>query len=131
MKHKILLIEDDPSLQQIYKVELEMDQFEVITASDGESGLEMAKNNQPSLALIDIVLPKLNGLAVLEQLKKDEKTKMIPTIIITNFGQEDNIKKAFALGAEDFVLKYQTTPKEVAKKINEILNRQENVWPKT
>lgn len=131
MKHKILLIEDDPSLQQIYKLELEMDQFEVMTASDGESGLEMAKNNPPALALIDIVLPKLNGLAVLEQLKKDEKTKMIPAIIITNFGQEDNIKKAFALGAEDFVLKYQTTPKEVAKKISEILNRQEKAWQKT
>lgn len=131
MKHKILLIEDDPSLQQIYKLELEMDQFEVMTASDGESGLEMAKNNPPALALIDIVLPKLNGLAVLEQLKKDEKTKTVPIIIITNFGQEDNIKKAFTLGAEDFVLKYQTTPKEVAKKINEILDRQEKAWQKT
>lgn len=121
MKPKILLIEDDPSLAQIYKVELELDGFEVANAIDGQAGLEAAKNDKPALVLIDIVLPKLNGLAVLEQLKKDEKSKDIPAIVITNFGQEDNIKKAFTLGAEDFILKYQTTPAEVAKKIKEIL----------
>lgn len=124
MKPKILLVEDDPSLAKIYQVELEMDEFEVETAVDGEQGLLAAKNTKSALVLLDIVLPKMNGLAVLEELKKDEATKDIPVIVITNFGQEDNVKKAFAQGAEDFVLKYQTTPAELAKKIRDILARQ-------
>lgn len=121
MKPKILLIEDDPSLAQIYKVELEMNNFEVITASDGEAGFSTAESVKPAFILIDIVLPKLNGLAVLEKLKKTKETEDIPAIVITNFGQEDNVKKAFTLGAEDFILKYQTTPAEVARKIQDIL----------
>lgn len=124
MRPKILLVEDDPSLAKIYQVELEMDGFEVEAAQDGEQGLASAKRTQPSLVLLDIVLPKMNGLAVLEELKKDEATKDIPVIVITNFGQEDNVKKAFAQGAEDFVLKYQATPAELAKKIRDILARQ-------
>lgn len=121
MKPKILLVEDDPSLGKIYQVELEMDGFEVVLATDGEAGLESAKTTKPNLILLDIVLPKLNGLLVLEKLKKDEEAKNIPVIVITNFGQEDNVKKAFTLGAEDFVLKYQTTPAELVKKIKGIL----------
>lgn len=124
MKPKVLLVEDDPSLAQIYKVELEMDGFEVLTAADGEEGLNAAKNVQPNLVLLDIVLPKINGLVVLEKLKQTEEAKNIPVIVITNFGQEENVKKAFALGAEDFILKYQTTPAEVAQKIKDILARQ-------
>ncbi|MDP3998659.1 MAG: response regulator [bacterium] len=124
MKPKILLVEDDPSLSQIYKTELELDGFDVQTADNGETGLATARNGGLSLILLDIVLPKLNGLAVLEELKKDASTKNIPVIIITNFGQEDNIKKAFALGTEEVVLKYQTTPAEVVKKIKEILAKQ-------
>lgn len=123
MRPKILLVEDDPSLAKIYQVELEMDGFEVETAQDGEQGLATAKRTKPSLVLLDIVLPKINGLAVLEELKKDEATKKIPVIVITNFGQEDNVKRAFAQGAEDFVLKYQTTPAELVKKIRDILAR--------
>lgn len=124
MKPKILLIEDDPSLAKIYQVELEMDGFEVVSAADGDAGLSAAKTSQPALILLDIVLPKLNGLAVLEQLKADDAVKGIPVIVITNFGQEDNVKRAFTLEAEDFVLKYQTTPAELAKKIKDILAKQ-------
>lgn len=124
MKPKILLIEDDPSLTKIYQTELEIDGFEVSTAADGQAGLSAAKTDKPALILLDIVLPKLNGLAVLEQLKQDEVTKNIPVIVITNFGQEDNVKRAFALEAEDFVLKYQTTPAELVKKIKETLAQQ-------
>src|SRR3972149_10875409 len=112
MKPKILLVEDDPSLAQIYKVELEMDGFEVVVSTDGEQGLNAAKNDQPNLILLDIVLPKINGLVVLEKLKQTEEVKNIPAIVITNFGQEENVKKAFAFGAEDFIFKYQTTPAE-------------------
>ena len=124
MKPKVLLVEDDPSLAQIYKVELEMDGFEVVVSTDGEQGLNAAKNDQPNLILLDIVLPKINGLVVLEKLKQTEEVKNIPVIVITNFGQEENVKKAFTLGAEDFILKYQTTPAEVAQKIKDILGRQ-------
>ena len=73
MKPKILLVEDDPSLAQIYKVELEMDGFEVVVSTDGEQGLNAAKNDQPNLILLDIVLPKINGLVVLEKLKQTEE----------------------------------------------------------
>lgn len=102
-----------------------MDGFEVVEAEDGEAGLARAKDSQPNLILLDIVLPKVNGLKVLESLKTEEKIKDIPVIMITNFGQEENIKEAFAKGAEDFILKYQTTPPEVAQKVRTALKMEQ------
>lgn len=122
MKPKILLIEDDPSLSQIYEAEFKINGFEVITASDGEAGLNYAQE-KPSLIILDIMLPKMNGLVVLEKLKKTEETKNIPVFVLTNFGQEKNVKKAYEEGAEEVIFKYQITPAEVAEKIKNYLQR--------
>jgi two-component system alkaline phosphatase synthesis response regulator PhoP len=118
---KILIVEDDSSLVKIYKIELEIKGFEVIEAQDGEEGLKKTLEGKPDLVLLDIMMPKLNGLDVLEKIRQDEKTENIPVIMLTNFGQEYLVKRAFELKATDYLLKYQTTPIEVVRKINSVL----------
>lgn len=118
---RILIVEDDSSLVKIYKIELEIKGFEVIDAQDGEEGLKKTLEEKPDLILLDIMMPKLNGLDVLEKIRQDENTENIPVIMLTNFGQEYLVKRAFELKATDYLLKYQTTPIEVVRKINSVL----------
>ncbi|MBI4039207.1 response regulator [Candidatus Daviesbacteria bacterium] len=121
MQPKILLVEDDTSLSQLYKVELELKGYQVIIAADGQEGLDLAAKEKPDLVLLDVMMPKLNGLEALKRLKDNPETESIPVVVITNFGQEDIIKGAFDAGASDLVLKYQITPAELADKIKTIM----------
>lgn len=84
---KILVIEDDPFLNKVYMNKLSQEGFVVSTAMDGLSGLEKAREQKPSLVVLDVILPKMNGFEVLEELKKDPAVKHIPVIIISNLGQ--------------------------------------------
>ncbi len=122
MEKVALVVEDDESLGKLYKIELELHGFKVTVACDGEAGLKLASEMSPTIVLLDIMLPKMNGLVVLENLKSNEKTKAIPVIVLTNFGQEQTVKEAFTKGAEDFILKYRVTPAEVVEKVENILN---------
>lgn len=111
----ILLIEDDKKLANLYKTELELLGANVYHAEDGNTGLEIAKKKSPDLILMDVILPERIGLSVLKELKKDESTKTIPIIIISNYDQGENPKKAIELGAKSFLSKQQHTPQEIAK----------------
>ena len=119
---RVLLVEDDPNIIQSYKMELELSGHEIIPAPDGESGLETAKSQNFDLILLDLSLPKMNGIEVLKELKKDEKTKDVPVIVMSNFATDENVKIVLHLGAKDFVPKYQFTPQETAQKIKQILS---------
>ncbi len=118
---KILFVEDEPSLQKTLGDVLEQNGYEVISAFDGESGLEKAKSEKPDLILLDIVLPKMDGLKVLEKLKSDEDMKATPVIILTNLERMDEINKAIEMGANAYLVKAQYTMSEVIDKINETL----------
>ncbi len=118
---KILLIDDDNALRQLYAVELGSKKYTVVEASDGEQGLAVAKKENPDLILLDIMMPKLDGVATLTQLKQDAATNKIPVIMLTNFGQENLVKQAFASGATDYLLKYKVTPAEMADKVGQVL----------
>jgi len=111
---KILLVEDDRNLIKLYKTELELLGAQVVTATDGKMGFEMAKLEKPDMILMDVILPEKIGLSVLKDLKSDAETKSIPVIIISNFDQGDNPKKAMKLGALAFMSKQQYTPQKVA-----------------
>lgn len=126
MKPKVLFVEDDPSFPTIYKTEFNLSGIEMISAADGEEGLVQALKQRPQVILLDIVLPKISGIELLKRLKEQEETKHIPIFILTNFGQEDNVKKAFELGAADVFLKYQITPQEAVAKIKTTLAKEEN-----
>jgi CheY-like chemotaxis protein len=118
---KILIIDEDPTIQEGYKRGLEKRGFVVSQAFDGQSGVETAKQENPDAILLDIMMPGMDGIAALQKLKQNEKTSEIPVMIITNFGQDENIRQALDLGVEEFILKYRATPDEVGEKINQVL----------
>jgi DNA-binding response OmpR family regulator len=120
-KKKILVIEDDKMIGAMYKTKLESSGFEAMWSEDGAAGLESVKKEMPDMILLDIILPKLDGFTVLEELKKDNKTKSIPVIILTNLGTEEDVEKGQKLGAVDYIVKANLTPTEVVDKVNQHL----------
>lgn len=122
-KIKVLLIEDDSFLVEVYSTKFDLEGFESYLAENGEKGLEMAKKEKPDIILLDILLPGLDGFEVLRKLKKDNKSKDIPVILLTNLSQKDDIKEGLALGADDYLIKAHFMPSEVISKIREILKK--------
>ncbi len=123
-KIKILLIEDDPFLLSMYSTKFEIDGFKVVSACDGEKGLELALEEMPDIILLDILLPKMNGFEVLEKLKTNKQMGQIPVILLTNLNQKDEIDKGLALGANDYLIKAHFMPSEVVDKIKEVISCQ-------
>jgi len=118
---KILLVEDDTFLAGMYITKLGFENFEISLANDGKQGIKQAQKNLPDLILLDILLPKVDGFEVLKTLKKQESTKNIPVILLTNLGQKDDVEKGLSLGAADYLIKAHFMPQEVIKKIKETL----------
>lgn len=116
---KILIVEDDTSLYKMYVTELELRKYKVVWINSGDKAYEAIKNESPDLILLDIMLPQVDGLSILKQLKDSEDAKNIPIFMLTNFGEEENVKKALETGAEDFILKYKIVPSELADRIDE------------
>jgi two-component system, OmpR family, alkaline phosphatase synthesis response regulator PhoP len=121
MAKKILIIEDEETLQRSLMEFIKEEGFEVTGASDGQSGLEMAKIQLPDLIILDIILPKIDGFGVLEGIKKDEKTKNIPVILLTNLENQEDIQKAFEKGATTYLVMSDYKLEDVVKKIKETL----------
>ncbi len=118
----ILFIEDEPTLQKTVGQFLEKEGYQIKNALDGEIGLALAKEIKPDLILLDLILPKKDGFGVLEELKKDETTKDIPVIILTNLEGGADVEKALSLGATTYLVKANYELEEVVKKIKETLN---------
>lgn len=119
-KH-ILLVEDDVFLAGIYQKKFELEGFKVSLAENGEKGLADAKKKRPDIILLDILLPKLDGFAVLKALKQDKEVKDIPVILLTNLGQKDDVEKGVEMGAADYLIKIHFKPSEVVAKIRKVL----------
>jgi DNA-binding response OmpR family regulator len=121
-KTNVLLVEDDVFLSGIYQKKFEMEGFKVVTADNGEKALVEAKKKKPNIILLDILLPKLDGFAVLEKLKADAETKEIPVILLTNLGQKDDVEKGLEAGAADYLIKAHFKPSEVVDKVRKVLH---------
>ncbi len=121
-KKEVLVIEDDKYLCDIYRENLEGIGLKVIIAHNGVEGLKRIKKEKPDLILLDLVLPEKKGLDVLREIKEDKKLKNIPVIILSNLGEEEDIKKGIGLGASDYMVKIKFAPDEVIKKIKSILD---------
>lgn len=124
-KFKVLMIEDDPVLQKMYTGKLSMDGYEVDLARDGAEGMYKALNTNPDLVLLDLMLPKVDGLQILAEIRKNPKTQKTPVIIMSNLGQADDATKALQLGADDYVVKLNTPPSTVIKKIQALLSQRQ------
>lgn len=118
---KILLVEDDLQLINMYKRALEIENMDVETAADGEEGLSKAKTTQPDLILLDILMPKMDGMQVLLRLKTSEDTQNIPVIVLTNLTGTRDAQTADYMGAVKFIIKSEYEPKQVVELIKEIL----------
>ncbi|MEA2065370.1 MAG: response regulator [Patescibacteria group bacterium] len=119
----ILIIEDDIFLNNIYNKRLSGENFNVLTAFDGEKGIKAAKQKLPDLILLDLMLPKMDGFAIIKYCKKDEDLKNIPIILLTNLNDKDDIEKALSLGVKDYLIKVHFTPAEVVDKIKNVLSK--------
>lgn len=119
---KILLIEDDNELAEMYNLKFQQEGLNLEIIEDGISGLEKAKKELPHVILLDIMMPKMDGFAVLTELKNDERTKNIPVLMLSNLGQESDIEKGKKLGADDYIVKASMTPTQVVEKVRSYLN---------
>lgn len=120
MTGKVLLVEDEMFVRELYERVLKQEGLDVRTAVDGLSGLEAAAE-KPDLILLDIMLPGINGIEVLQKLKQDPNTRNIPIVLLTNLGQESVIKQALDLGASGYLMKVRITPYQIVGYVKEFL----------
>ncbi|MCH8986770.1 response regulator [Patescibacteria group bacterium] len=116
-QNKILLVEDDEFLSLAYRDGLTRAGFTVELAMDGATAIKKMKEENPDLVLLDLVMPVKNGFEVLEEARLDKKLRKIPVIILTNLGQDSDIKKGKELGAIDYLVKTDLSMKEVVEKV--------------
>ena len=119
---KILFVEDDEFLRTLLLERLKKENLKILVATNGNDAVDRAKNELPSLILLDLILAGKDGFQVLKELKKDGATSSIPVIILSNVGQKEDIEKGLALGAEDYLIKAEFTPAEIVEKIQKVLN---------
>lgn len=117
---KILIAEDDGFIAEVYDTKLTFEGFEVVIATDGVEAIEKIKSTKPDVILLDVMMPKMNGLEVLEKIRQDKEFKKTPVLILTNAGEKDSVTKALQLGATDYLIKSSYTPEEVVEKIKQI-----------
>jgi len=118
---KILFIEDESALQKTFGDILRQNNYKMVSALDGETGLRLAKSEEPDLILLDLILPKLDGFEVLKKLREDSETKETPVIILTNLEGMKEINQAVELGATTYLVKTQYTIGEVIKKVKKAI----------
>ena len=121
---KILVVEDEPSLQKAMVDMLKISGYETVGALDGESGLGLARSEKPDLILLDIILPQMNGFDVLRALKADESTKSIPVIVLTNLEGSLDVEQALTLGATTYLVKTNYELEDIVKRVRDTLAKQ-------
>ncbi len=117
----ILIVEDDPLMSRMYEKIFTFEKYDVQMAHDGEEGLLRAQQINPTLIMLDVMMPKMNGLQVLERLKADPKTKSIPIVMLTNLAGQQDAETALSKGAVKYLIKSEHEPKEVTDMVKEIL----------
>ncbi len=121
-KYKILIIDDDEFLLDMYSIKFKEQGFDVEIAYSGLDGIEKIKGGlSPDIVLVDLVMPNMNGFEFLKEIKGKNLLKSAKIIILSNLGQESDIKKGLSLGADDYIIKAHFTPSEIIKKITALL----------
>lgn len=119
---KIAIIEDDQVINQMYRMKFEAAGFDVATASDGEAGVAMVEKFKPSIILLDLQMPHMNGTEALEVIRKSSWGAKIPVIILTNLGEEEAPKSLRTLGIHSYIVKAELTPSQVVARVKEALD---------
>lgn len=119
---KVLIIEDDKFFQKFYSTKLQERKVEVEVASDGEEGLAKMRDFKPDLILLDLIMPKMDGFAVLASRSQDEGLKKIPVIVFSTLGQEKDVQNAKMLGANGYINKGSFDFNSMVAKINQVMS---------
>lgn len=122
-KKKILIIEDEKMLREMYRDKLCRENFEVVSVDSAEEGIKIIPKEKPNLILLDILLPKANGLDFMEWFRKEKKFSAIPIIAFSNYDEPAAKKEALKLGVKDYLIKTNYTPKEIVIKIKKYLKK--------
>lgn len=123
----VVIVEDEAVLRDLLAQKLSAEGFRVETAGDGEAGLALIKKSQPDLVLLDLAMPKMSGLEVLDALKEDAECASIPVVVISNSGEGFEVQDVLRRGARDVLVKTDLTPNEVLKKVKRVLEKQPTV----
>jgi DNA-binding response OmpR family regulator len=118
---KIAIIEDDPTINQMYRMKFEADGFEVQLADDGKRGVALVEQFAPDLILLDLKMPHMDGAEALTEIRSHDWGKEIPVIILTNLGEEEAPRSLRALGIHSYIVKADLTPRQVVSRVKEAL----------
>jgi len=118
---RILVVEDDNFLRDLLARKLTHEKYDLLIAANGEEGLELVKNEHPSIILLDLILPGMDGFELLAEIKSNPDTANIPVIILSNLGQESDIDKAKKIGADEFLIKSNFSIDEVVAKMRKLM----------
>lgn len=117
----ILIVEDEEATAEMYATNFKQAGYEVDISHDGLQGFEKMVTEQPSLVLMDIVMPGLSGVEVVEKAKHEHATQSIPIVMLTNYSDSVELKNAMRQGAVDFIIKSDLTPRQVVEKVQKYL----------
>ena len=120
---KILLVEDDGLMSRMYGRLFSYEGYDVEVAADGEAGLVKAREYQPDLILLDVMMPRMNGLELIKKLREDERTRHIMVVLLTNLGIQEKLDEAMQLGAVGCIIKSNHSPEEVIKMVEDFLSK--------
>ncbi len=118
---KIVIVEDDQVINQMYRMKFEAAGFDVATASDGEIGIAMAEKTKPDIILLDLQMPRMDGATALQHIRTSPWGKEVPVIILTNLGAEEAPKELKQLGIHSYIVKAELTPSQVVTRVKEAL----------
>lgn len=118
----ILIVDDDPSLLEMYVERMKAEGAVVVEATNGDEAVRSAQENHPAVILLDVMMPKLNGFEVLKSLKADPDTAEIPVVILTALADDQKRREGLALGAADFIVKSEILPIDVVEKLRKIIS---------
>ncbi|MFA5387781.1 MAG: response regulator [Candidatus Paceibacterota bacterium] len=122
-KLKILVVEDEQILAEMYQDKFKKEGFEVIAAKDGKEGIKMMREQKPALVLLDILLPNENGIDFLKKQKKDPELSSVPIIVFSNFDDPETKKETLDLGVKEYLIKSNHNPREIVEQIKKYIKK--------
>lgn len=119
----VLVVEDDSFLRKLLSDKLRHEGFELFEATNGQEALDFLKNNKPILMLLDLMMPGVDGFQVLESVRRDERIKDLPVIVLSNVGEKNMIERVQQLGADDYLIKAHFVLDEIIERITKVLGK--------